>query len=132
MIQDFKTFCTSKQQVNLRPFLHTCHLYVICSFNGVIVYCFICKLLYIGYIGFRFKAESVTFGIQASCSMRLLGKQFCWTLPSLFLLLLALYFICCHTFFKVQFAPKIHEGTKRLQGKLQQSKLVRLSSTQAG
>ncbi len=68
-------------------------------------------------------------GDQASCSMRLLRKQLCCSLPSLFLLELAFYFVSCRSLFSGQFAPKINYQTKRSQGKLQRCKLVRLSLT---
>ncbi len=41
-------------------------------------------------------------GTQSSCSMKLL-KQLCCTLPSLFLLWLAFYFVCCHSLFLCHF-----------------------------
>ncbi len=56
--------------------------------------------------------------------MRLVGKQLCYTLSSLFLLRFARYFICCLSLFS-----PVWTETKWLQGKLQQSKLVRLSSS---
>ncbi len=43
------------------------------------------------------KQRWATFGNQASCSMRLLRKDFRCTLPFLFLLHFAFYFICCHS-----------------------------------
>ncbi len=70
-------------------------------------------------------------GNQASCSIRLLKKNF--TAPS------SPYF-CSHSCFISfvvalslgRFTPKIHDETKWLMEKLQQNKLVCLSSTQAG
>ncbi len=64
--------------------------------------------------------------------MRLLRKQLCHSLPSLFLPWLALDFVCCLSVFLIHFAPKVHDETKQLQRKLQQCKLVPLSLTQAG
>ncbi len=74
----------------------------------------------------------ITSGNQASCSMRLQRKQLCCTLPSLFFLRLPFCCVFCRSIFWGQFAPKIHDETERLQEKLQQCKLVRLSSIQAG
>ncbi len=73
------------------------------------------KLLKLGQVAFR---------NQASCSMRLLRKRLCCTLPSLFLLWLTFYFICRCSLLQGQFAPKVHNKTNWLQGKLQWSKLV--------
>ncbi len=41
------------------------------------------------------------------------------------------YSVCCRSLFEVQFTLKIHVEMKWLQGKLQQSELVHLISTQA-
>ncbi len=60
--------------------------------------------------GLIIKAEAKTSGNQGSC-----------TLLALFL-----------PFLFIQFTPKIHNEMKRLQGKLQQCKPVRLSLTQTG
>ncbi len=53
--------------------------------------------------------------------MRLLRKQLCCTQPSLLLLWLAFYLICCRSLFK-----GLHQRykMKQLQGKLQRCKLV--------
>ncbi len=56
--------------------------------------------------------------------MKLLRKQLNCNLPSLFLLRLVFYFVCC-----LSFLSPVWTETKRLQGKLQRSKLVRLSSS---
>ncbi len=77
-------------------------------------------------------AFTIDYIILYSCGMRFLRRQLCCTLPSVFLLWLAFYFVCCRSGFKDQFTSKIYFETKQLQGKLQQSKLVCLSSTQAG
>ncbi len=45
------------------------------------------------------KLQSAKSGNQVSCCMRLLRKQLGCTLPSLFLLRLAFYFVCCCSFF---------------------------------
>ncbi len=72
------------------------------------------------------KLQLVTFADKlTSCRTRLVGKQLRCTLPSLILFQLTFNLICCHSLF---FCPVWTEA-KQLQGKLQQKKIVRLSSS---
>ncbi len=65
--------------------------------------------------------------------MKLLRRQLHGSLPSLFLLRLTFYFVCCHfPSFKSSLHQRFMRRQNGLRWKLQRCKLVRFSSTQAG
>ncbi len=72
----------------------------------------------------RFKAGVGNIWKSSHCSMRLLRKQLCSTLPFIFLLQLKFYFVCCCSLFQVQSSSKSYDEKKQLQGRLQWCKPV--------